>query len=196
MKVRRALVVVDVQNDFCPNGALAVPEGDSVVPVLNHYVELFSKHHLPIFLCRDWHPQKTRHFKAYGGPWPKHCIQNTRGAQFHSDLKLPANAIILSKGVDPEQDGYSVFESLDTQGNNFLGLLNSLGVTEFYIGGLATDYCVRETVFDALRQGFKATLLMDAMRGVNQEDSRKAIREMIVQGAKKTNLEALSKLMR
>src|SRR3990172_5062826 len=90
-----ALVIVDVQNDFCPGGALPVPEGDKVVPVLNKYIQRFQKAGLPIYASRDWHPEKTKRFKAFGGLWPPHCVQGTKGAAFHPDLKLPKDTIIL-----------------------------------------------------------------------------------------------------
>lgn len=190
VKFKKALLIIDVQNDFCPQGALAVPEGDKIVPVLNRYIEIFSQKQLPIFASRDWHPKKTRHFKRYGGPWPNHCIQNTKGARFHPKLKLPREAIILSKGTDPEKDSYSAFQSVDSNGADFVNLLKILGVEELYIGGLATDYCVKYTVLDALKAGFKIRLLQDAIKGVNlkPDDSRKAIDEMLRLGAKRKKL--------
>jgi len=126
MGAEKALLIIDVQNDFCPGGALAVPEGDKIVPVLNRYIELFLSKGLPIFASRDWHPEKTKHFKDFGGLWPKHCIQKTRGAEFHPGLKLPDKIIILSKGMDPEKDSYSVFQGADSQGKSFLNLLKWL----------------------------------------------------------------------
>jgi nicotinamidase/pyrazinamidase len=183
MKVKKALLAIDVQNDFCPGGTLAVTEGDKVVPVLNKYMKLFSSDKLLIFASRDWHPKETRHFKAFGGFWPEHCVQETKGAMFHPDLKLPKEAIILSKGMEPEKDSYSVFQGFDSQGNSFLNLLHSLKIKELYIGGLATDYCVKATVLDALMYGFEVKLLIDAIRGVDPEDSRLAIEEMVSKGA-------------
>lgn len=193
MKKNRALLIVDVQNDFCPGGALAVPEGDKVVPVLNKYIALFSSKNLPVFASRDWHPEKTKHFKHFGGLWPKHCIRGTEGANFHPNLKLPEQTIIVSKGMNPEQDSYSVFQAIDSKGNTFIKILNSLEVTELYVGGLATDYCVKETVLDALRQNFDVKLLIDATRGVSGENSNRAIKEMTRRGAQKITLEKLSK---
>ena len=195
MEIKRALLLADVQNDFCPGGALSIPRGDEIISVLNKYIEFFFKRHLRIFVSRDWHPKKTRHFKDFGGKWPKHCIQGTKGAKFHKHLKLPKGVIILSKGVDSEKDGYSVFQAFDSQGNNFLDILSSLKIDELYIGGLATDYCVKESVLDALRKGFKVRLLIDAIRGVDPEDSDKAIKKMITYGAKKITFEELSKVM-
>jgi len=179
MSSKKALVVVDIQNDFCPGGALGVNEGDKVVPVMNQYIDLFSKERLPIFISRDWHPAETRHFKAFGGVWPPHCIRNSPGAAFHPGLRIPGQAIILSKGTDPGQDGYSVFDARDANQTSFLELLKELGVTELYIGGLATDYCVKATSLDALKKGFRVNILTDAIRGVNEDDSKRAIEAIV-----------------
>lgn len=195
MGAEKALLIIDVQNDFCPGGALAVPEGDKIVPVLNRYIELFLSKGLPIFVSRDWHPEKTKHFKDFGGLWPKHCIQKTRGAEFHPGLKLPDKIIILSKGMDPEKDSYSVFQGADSQGKSFLNLLSFMGIIELYVGGLATDYCVKESVLDALKNGFKVKLLMDAIKGVNEETSREAIKQMVARGAEQITFEKLSRIM-
>ncbi|MFH1338605.1 MAG: nicotinamidase [Candidatus Omnitrophota bacterium] len=195
MRSEKALLAVDVQNDFCPGGALAVPEGDKIIPAINKYIEIFSKNKLPVFASRDWHPARTKHFKKFGGQWPKHCIQNTKGAEFHPALKLPKEAIILSKGMDPGKESYSVFQSVDSGGTGFLVLLSDSGIRELFIGGLATDYCVRWSVLDALKFGFKVWLLTDAIKGVNlkPEDSEEAIAEMVSRGAKKTNFAQLGK---
>jgi nicotinamidase/pyrazinamidase len=104
MRAKKALLIVDVQNDFCPGGALGIPCGDKIVPKINKYIKIFSKKKLPVFATRDWHPVKTKHFKDFGGVWPVHCIYNTRGALFHPDLKVPKEAFMLYKGMDPEKD--------------------------------------------------------------------------------------------
>src|SRR6266581_680912 len=135
-----ALVIIDVQNDFCPGGSLPVPEGDKVVAVLNRYIELFRAKELVIFASRDWHPARTGHFKAYGGIWPPHCVQGSRGAQFHPDLQLPPQAIIISKGMDPTKDDYSAFAGVSEQQIPFPETLKILGIRHLYVGGLATDY--------------------------------------------------------
>lgn len=194
MKLKKALLIVDVQNDFCPAGALAVPEGDKVIPVLNKYIKIFSKNELPIFASRDWHPPRTRHFKDFGGRWPVHCIQNTKGAAFHPKLKLPKQTILLYKGMEPQSDSYSVFQAEDTAGVKFLNLLKVFRIAELYIGGLATDYCVKSSVLDALKNGFKVKLLMDAIKGVDLKagDSERAIKEMVKQGAKKINIKYIT----
>ncbi|HHF98346.1 bifunctional nicotinamidase/pyrazinamidase [Candidatus Aerophobetes bacterium] len=191
--MKKALLIVDVQNDFCPGGALAVPEGDKVVPTLNRYIELFSKKSFPIFASRDWHPEKTRHFKEFGGLWPEHCVQGTKGAEFHPGLLLPENTIVVSKGMDPDKDSYSVFEAFDFQGRRFDDILRSMGIVELYVGGIATDYCVKESVLDALKKGFKINLLIDAVKGVDEAQSRRAIEKMLSLGAEKKKFEEVVK---
>jgi len=183
MKSKSALFIVDVQNDFCSGGSLAVPGGDEVVPVLNQYIERFSQSQRPIFASRDWHPEKTIHFQAYGGPWPPHCIQGSRGAEFHPDLKLPAEAEVISSGLAYDSHGYSAFEGVDRQGRDLATALREKGVEYLYVGGIATDYCVRHTVLDALKEGFHVTLLEDAIRGVDERDSVEAIEQMVGAGA-------------
>ena len=180
-----ALVVVDVQNDFCPRGALAVLDGDRVVPVLNRYIERFAGAGAPVFVTRDWHPQVTKHFKAYGGAWPPHCVQGTAGAEFHADLRLPPPAIVVSKGMDPEEDAYSAFQAEDTEGTPFPALLGEQGVQRLFVGGLATDYCVRSTVLDGLKEGFQMVVLEDAIGAVDVKpgDGARAIEEMKAAGA-------------
>ena len=185
---------MDVQNDFCPGGALGIKDGGKIIPAINKYIKIFSEKKLPVFASRDWHPKKTAHFKEFGGAWPRHCIQNSKGAEFHPKLKLPKEAILLYKGMDPEKDSYSVFQAQDQNGMSFLNLLKILGVEEIYIGGLATDYCVKFSALDALKERFKVKLLVDAIKGVNlkPKDSESAIREMLGSGVKKTTLKRLS----
>ncbi len=191
MKLKEALLIVDVQNDFCPGGALAVPEGDKVASILNKYIRIFAKKNLPIIASRDWHPSKTKHFKPFGGLWPKHCRQRTSGAQFHPKLKLPKDTTIISKGMDPEEDSYSAFQAVDAAGRELFTLLKKLSVKKIFIGGLATDYCVKFSVLDALKKGFKVYILTDAMKGVNLKpnDAAEAIGEMISRGAKGVTFE-------
>ena len=180
-----ALIVVDIQNDFCPGGALPVPEGDRVVPVLNEYAARFAAAGRPVFASRDWHPARTRHFQEFGGLWPPHCIQGTPGAEFHPDLRLPPGTAVVSTGTDPEEEGYSAFPSRLPDGTELAEALRAAGVRRVYVGGLATDYCVRATVLDALAAGFEITLLLDASRGVNLQphDAEAAIEEMVRAGA-------------
>jgi len=185
MSRRDALILVDVQNDFCPGGALAVQNGDEVVPVLNRYIERFLDAGLPIFATRDWHPIKTSHFKVYGGIWPVHCVQGTQGAEFHPHLKLAPEITIISAGMAPDEDGYSGFLGRDSTGTLLAVLLRDRGVERLFVGGLATDYCVKHTVLDGIQQGFQVVLIGDAVRGVNlnPDDSEQAIKEMSAAGA-------------
>ncbi|HHL40877.1 MAG TPA: bifunctional nicotinamidase/pyrazinamidase [Deltaproteobacteria bacterium] len=189
-----ALVIVDVQNDFCPGGALAVPGGDEVVEVLNDYIERFTAAGLPVIASRDAHPPRTRHFNTDGGPWPPHCVEGTEGARFHRGLRLPAHAVVVTKGSDPDSDDYSVFQARGGDGRSFERILRDLSVDRLYVGGLATDYCVKATVLDALERGFDVTLLTDAVRGVDVEpgDSERALAQMKRKGADTVTLSALS----
>jgi nicotinamidase/pyrazinamidase len=187
MQAKDALIIVDVQNDFCPGGALAVSGGDEVVPVLNRAIERFTEAGLPIFATRDWHPEKTNHFKTYGGIWPVHCVQGTRGAEFHAKLKLANDAVVVSKGMAPDEDSYSGFQATDASGTRLAELLRRKGIERIIVGGLATDYCVKHTVLDGLSEGFKVVLLTDAIRAVdlNPQDGEVAINEMARAGAVK-----------
>jgi len=180
VNIRDALIIVDVQNDFCPSGSLAVPEGDKVVPILNQYILKFSEKKLLIVATRDWHPKNHISFKEYGGVWPPHCIQNTWGAQFHPELKLPKDTIIISKADKPDLEAYSGF-----QGTNLKRILEERKVKRIFVGGLATDYCVKNTVLDGLKEGYEVYLLIDAIKGVevNLGDSERAVKEMESKGA-------------
>lgn len=191
LNLKKALLIVDLQNDFCPGGALAVPKGDKIVKNINRYVKIFSGNNLPVFASRDWHPGKTRHFKKFGGQWPAHCVQDTKGARFHPALKLPKEAVIVSKGTGPGKDSYSVFDGCDGNNVPFENLLKIFGVKELYIAGLATDYCVKFSATDALKRGFKVAILTDAIKGVdaNPGDSEEAIKQMLDYGAKKITLD-------
>jgi nicotinamidase/pyrazinamidase len=183
---RDALVVVDLQNDFCPSGALAVHDGDAIVPVVNRYLERFESVGAHVFLTRDWHPPVTTHFQAYGGTWPPHCVQGTRGAEFHPGLKPPARAEVVSKGMDPTRDSYSAFQAEDEAGRTLPAVLAARGIRRLYVGGLATDYCVRASALDALRKGFDVVVLTDAIGAVDLEpgDGVRALGEMRKAGAK------------
>ena len=191
--MKPALIVVDMQNDFCPGGALAVPNGDRVVPVINDYARRFGTAGLPIFASRDWHPRETTHFVSGGGAWPPHCVGGERGAEFHPDLHLPGTTRVVSKGQGATEDAYSAFQARDESGALLPDLLRQAGADIVCVGGLATDYCVKATVLDALRSGFRATLLVDASRGVNvvPGDSEEAIAEMVGAGADVATLSRL-----
>ncbi len=189
-----ALIIVDVQNDFCAGGSLEVPDGDRVVPILNAYAERFVAAGRPIFATRDWHPARTKHFREFGGLWPPHCIQGTRGAEFHPDLRLPPSTAVVSSGTEFDDEGYSAFPSKLPDGTGLADALRAAGVRRVYVGGLATDWCVKATVLDAIAAGFKATLLLDASRGVNlrPHDAEAAIEEMVNAGADTATLARLT----
>jgi len=182
------LIVVDVQNDFCPGGALAVKGGDQVVPILNQYIKMFTDAKAPIIFTRDWHPSDHSSFKSQGGSWPPHCIQNTEGAKFHSNLLVPSDGEIVSK-ADKQDEAYSFFK-----GTDLAQKLHQRGIRRLLVGGLATDYCVRETVLDGLKHGFEVYHLDDASRGVNVNpgDSERALSEMVDRGAKRIRLNDLT----
>lgn len=188
-----ALLLVDVQNDFLPGGALAVPDGDRVLPAINRYIARFTRDDLPVFASRDWHPQETRHFEAGGGPWPPHCVQDSPGAAFHPDLQLPASATVVTKGTDPVDDGYSAFEARDAEGRLLADRLRDAGIERLYVAGLATDYCVRASVLDALQHDIDTVLLLDAMRGIDVEegDVARALDTMLRAGARTATLATL-----
>jgi nicotinamidase/pyrazinamidase len=184
-----ALLLVDPQNDFCPGGSLGVPEGDRVVPVLNAWAEAARRAAAPVFVSRDWHPARTTHFKEFGGVWPPHCVIGTRGADFHPGLKLPVEAIVISKGLGETDDAYSAFQARDDSGVGLRTLLERAKIQHLYIGGLATDYCVRSTTLDALSSGYRVTLIRDGMRAVNlqPDDGSQALAEMLAAGAVEAN---------
>jgi len=193
MRRRAALLVVDVQLDFCPGGALPVPEGDEVVSVLNKYIELFWKRGSPIFASLDWHPPDSQHFLENGGIWPDHCLQQSHGALFHPELILPHGTVVISKGTTRWDNGYSALQGVTENGTPFPMLLRHMGLDRLYVGGLATDYCVKESALEALREGFGVTLLTDAIRGVELKpgDSERAVAEMVAAGAEVATLETV-----
>ncbi len=183
-----ALIVVDVQNDFLPGGALAVPQGDAVIAPLNRYLALFHGRGLPIFATRDWHPKDHCSFQARGGPWPPHCIAGTPGAAFPSALALPEGTAVISKATTPDEEAYSGF-----QGTDLARRLREAGVARVFVGGLATDYCVQATVTDALQAGFAVVVLTDAVRPVEVHpgDGRRALEAMRRAGAVLADLGAV-----
>lgn len=185
-----ALIVVDAQNDFCPGGALAVPDGDAVVAVLNEYLRRAAAAGMPLYASRDWHPERTTHFAAYGGKWPAHCVRGTPGAEFHPSLRLPPSAVVVSKGVGDRDEGYSAMEATLPDGRTLLHALRQAGVARVHVGGLATDYCVRATVLDALAAGLEVRWLSDASRAVDvvPGDGARATAEMLAAGARAETL--------
>jgi nicotinamidase/pyrazinamidase len=184
-----ALLIIDVQNDFLPGGSLGVPGGNDVVPVLLRYLSLFEAKGLPIFASRDWHPRDHCSFREQGGPWPPHCVAGTRGAELPARMVLPPSAVLLDKALSPEKDAYSAFE-----GTRLHELLRDRKSRRLFVGGLATDYCVLNTVRDAVALGYPVVLLMDAIRAVNvhPDDGAKAEAEMRRLGASPARYEELA----
>jgi nicotinamidase/pyrazinamidase len=185
MTANTALLIVDVQNDFCPGGALPVPEGDAVVAPLTARAREMSAAGAPVYASRDWHPPQTTHFRPQG-PWPPHCVAGTPGAAFHAGLELPSGTIVITKGNESGADGYSAFEGRTAAGTTLVDELRARGISHLFVGGLATDYCVRASVLEARRLGFEVTVLAEAIRGVEVQpgDSARAIDEMRAAGAR------------
>ena len=169
VKEKDALVIVDVQNDFCPGGALAVPDGDKVVPVINKLMDGFPV----VVASKDWHPGQTVHFQK----WPVHCVHNTRGADFHPGIISTKIEQVFLKGTGNKDDGYSAFEATNLELAQYL---REKGVTELFVVGLATDYCVRASAIDAAKKGFKTYVVTDAIAAVNVNpgDDQRALDDM------------------
>lgn len=169
----KALLIVDVQNDFCPGGALAVPEGDKAVPVINRLMDKFPV----IVASKDWHPASSVHFNH----WPPHCMQNTKGAEFHPMLHSDKIHQVFLKGTRDKDDGYSAYEATNLDLNEYLV---SQGVTDLYVTGLATDYCVKASAIDAAKMGFRTFVVTDAVSAVNvqADDGQKALELMKAAG--------------
>lgn len=186
LQAGNALSVTDVQNDFLPGGTLGVPGGDRIIRPLNRIIGLFHKGNLPLFFTRDWHPPDHCSFQRQGGPWPPHCVRNTPGADFSSELNIPEGAIIISKGTEKDSEQYSTFYGYDTAGQTESSLMKKFGVSRIFIAGLATDYCVLHSVKDALAGGYEVYVLSDAVCAVdvNPGDGQRAIEEMVLGGAK------------
>ena len=175
-----ALLLADVQNDFLPGGALGISGSDEIIPTLVNYTRLFQTHDLPIFLTRDWHPPNHCSFKPQGGPWPVHCVAGSPGSLPPTSFATPPAAVIIYKALDRDQEAYSAFEDTTLDRH-----LRALGVHRLFIGGLATDYCVLNSVKDARSLGYDVCLLMDGIKAVNlrPDDGRRAEEELIRLGA-------------
>ncbi len=175
-----ALLIVDMQNDFLPGGSLGVPEGDRVVDPINSLIEMYASRGLPVYASRDWHPTDHCSFAEQGGPWPPHCVADTAGAAFSEALRLPPDATVISKAVTSHEDAYSAF--------NGTGLARSMladGVNRVTVCGLATDYCVLNTVLDGIEAGFEILLALEGTRAVEVTagDGDRAIARMLSRGA-------------
>jgi nicotinamidase/pyrazinamidase len=168
-----ALLLVDVQPDFCPGGALPVAEGDRIIPVLNDRIAAAQAAGVPVYASRDWHPAAHPSFREHGGEWPVHCVQDTPGARFHPELRLPPGAVTICKGTRLDRDQLSAFD-----GTGLARHLRERGVRRLFVGGLALDVCVRATVADALKEGFAVHLVAAATRAVDPERGRRALAEM------------------
>ena len=175
-----ALLVIDMQVDFLPGGALGVAGGHEVVAPINHLIALYGAAGAPVFASRDWHPQDHCSFQAQGGPWPPHCMADTPGAQFAAELALPDDAVVISKATTAAVDAYSAFS-----GTDLAAQLRARGVERVAVVGLATDYCVLNTVTDALEEGFTTLVVPEAMRAVDVQagDGRRALDRMVARGA-------------
>jgi len=184
----RALLVIDAQNDFMPGGSLAVKEGDLIVPGINKISPLFEI----VVFTKDWHLPSNCGLEKNGGIWPDHCIQNTTGAELHKDLFVPAHSNIFKKG-DQVKHPYSPFEEEDDSPSRLADFFKDKGVDTLYVCGLATDYCVKFGVVDAIKEGFEVYLLEDLCRGVNlkPDDSDMAMRQMRAVGAKIINSDTI-----
>ena len=166
-----ALIVVDVQNDFCPGGSLAVPSGDKVIAPLNKMIAFAKKKGWLVIASRCWHPETTNHFKKDGGIWPVHCVQGSHGAEFHPKLRVKDDATIVSKGTKPREEGYSAFDGfVENDGCPLRPFLRNRGIDTIYIGGLATDYCVKATALGGVQNFFETIVIVDACRAVNLKD--------------------------
>ena len=168
-----ALLIVDVQNDFCPGGSLPIDEGDTVVPILNELIAAAENAGAPVFASRDWHPSNHPSFTPEGGAWPPHCLQDTEGAKFHPDLLLPANVMLVTKGTRFDKDQHSDFDE-----TGLTGVLKRREIRRIWIGGLALDVCVRATALDARKAGFQVHLIKAATRPVTPEGGADALTEL------------------
>lgn len=175
-----ALLIVDLQDDFLPGGRLGVPQGDQVIPPINALIALYRAQRLPIYASRDWHPPEHCSFIAQGGPWPPHCVADSAGARFARDLDLPGDAIIVSKADTAEIDAYSAFSA-----TGLAGEMGTRGIRRVAVCGLATDYCVLNTVLDGVKAGFEILLLPEAIRAVDVApgDGDHAVARMLRAGA-------------
>jgi nicotinamidase/pyrazinamidase len=189
LKAGDALLIADIQNDFLPGGALGISGGDDLIPVLLNYIQRFQARKLPVFLTRDWHPPNHCSFRQRGGPWPVHCVAGSRGSLPPPAFEPPASAVIIYKAIDADQEAYSAFQNTALHRH-----LQAIGARRLFVGGLATDYCVLNTVKDARALGYDVCLLMDGIKPVNlrPDDGRNAEQDMIRSGAVPIHLEALA----
>lgn len=180
-----ALIVVDMQNDFMPGGALPVPNALTIIPSVNRYVELFEEKKATIVFTRDWHPEDHISFRSRGGPWPPHCIQNTQGAELHPALRIPRTAVVVSKAFREDEEAYSGFKGVELESKRDLHtILRGREVRRVFVAGVATEYCVRATALDAVDLGYQVFLLIDSVKGIDRPpgSEKRAIDEMLERG--------------
>jgi len=176
-----ALIVVDMQRDFMPGGTLPVPGAHKIISKVKEYIRKFKERGALIVATRDWHPPNHISFREVGGPWPRHCVQGTKGAEFV--VELPSDAVIISKATEPNKEAYSGFE-----GTNLAEILKEKGIKKIYICGVATEYCVKATALDAVRKGFETYLLVDAIKGIDPEKEKEVLEEMKKAGVRLVSL--------
>ncbi len=170
-----ALIVVDLQIDFCPGGTLGISAGDSIIPVINDLIDIFHTNGLPVIFSRDFHPADHMSFTDQGGIWPTHCVKGTKGSDFHPLLTIPSDARVISKATEKNKEAYSAFD-----GTELTQILGDEKITCIMICGLATDYCVKATALDGIDEGFRVIVVKDAVRGVevSEGDINKAFDQM------------------
>ena len=186
IEIGDVLLITDIQKDFLPGGALPIDNGNEIIPVLNEYIRTFHAAKANVLVSRDWHPTNHISFNTQGGPWPPHCIKETNGAKVSSDLKLPEHTLVISKATDPTHESYSAFD-----GTILANELKRLSMKRLFIGGLAIDYCVVNTVLDARKLGIETVVLMDATLGINVNpgDVDSAIKTMVTNGAQQATVD-------
>ncbi len=187
-----ALLVVDVQNDFLPGGALGITGGDAIVAPINRMLAAWRKRGLPVFLSRDWHPAGHCSFTAQGGPWPEHCVAGTRGAEFAAALAITPDDVVISKATRADKDAYSALD-----GTPLAEALRARGVRRLFIAGLATDYCVRATGRDARAAALDVVILADAVCAVDVQpgDGDRALAELVAEGCELSTTAATLRAM-
>jgi len=177
-----ALLIVDPQIDFFPGGALAVPQGDEILPLLNQWLAAAESNQISVYISRDWHPKNHCSFQEQGGPWPVHCVQDTPGAEFHPALKVPLAAKLINKADNPNFDAYSAFKGKTLLGQDLTDDLYAQGIKKLWIAGLALDYCVYHSAMDAKAAGFEVHLLLKGTRAIDQQQATKVLKEMTAAG--------------
>jgi nicotinamidase/pyrazinamidase len=173
-----ALLIVDVQIDFFPGGRLPVPRGDEIIPVINQLIHTANPHHVPIFASRDWHPANHCSFKEQGGSWPLHCVQHTKGANFHPDIHWPPSTQIINKGETSEEDVYSAFRGKMPNGTSLDSALKQQGIRRLWISGLAQEVCVCESALEGRAYGYEVHLILSGTRPITERAGEDSLARM------------------